>query len=294
VKHYYFMGKDNIIFHSIIWPAMLMGYGDLNLPHDVVASEFLTMEGKRFSTSRGLAVWLPDYFSRYDADPLRYYLMINGPESADTDFSWAEFLRRNNDELVATWGNLAHRVLTFTHKNFGQTPDPGALQDADRALLEKAEAAFDTVGAQLEACHFRAAITEVLGLAQSANQYLDQTSPWQTIKTDKAAAGRALYVALRVIDSLKTLFCPFLPFSSQKLHEYLGYEGYIAGPLQMREVTEDNGKTHRVLTCSPDDWVGRWQPSRLPVGQVLRKPEPLFKKLEPKIVDEEVQRMLVQ
>lgn len=294
VKHYYFMGKDNIIFHAIIWPAMLMGYGGLTLPYDVVASEYLTMEGKRFSTSRGLAVWLPDYFERYEADPLRFYLMINGPESADTDFSWGEFVRRNNDELVATWGNLAHRVLTFTHKHFGCVPEAGELQAADKALIAQAEAVFATAGAALDACRFRAAITEILALAQAANQYLDQASPWQTIKTDRAAAGRALYVALRVIDNLKTLFCPFLPHSSQRLHTYLGYDGYIAGPLEFREVTEEGGKTHRVLTCEPQTWVGRWQPSALPIGQALRTPEPLFKKLEPKIVEEEVQRMLAQ
>ncbi len=290
-RHYYFMGKDNIIFHSIIWPAMLMGYGGLNLPYDVVASEYLTMEGKRFSTSRGLAVWLPDYFARYEADPLRYYLMIAGPESADSDFSWAEFVRRNNDELVATWGNLAHRVLTFTHKNFGSVPDPGDLLPADKAIIAQAEAAFGTVGAHLDACRFRAAITEVMALAQAANQYLDQTSPWQAIKTDRAAAGRALHVALRVIDNLKILFCPFLPHSSQRLHGYLGYDGYVAGPLEFRFVTEPSGKTHRVLTCEPAKWSGRWTPSRLAAGQKLLKPEPLFKKLDTKIVDEEVARM---
>jgi methionyl-tRNA synthetase len=293
-KHYYFQGKDNIVFHAIIWAAMLMGYGGLNLPYDVVSSEFLTMEGKRFSTSRGVAVWLPDYFSRYEADPLRYYLMINGPETSDTDFSWAGFLRRNNDELVATWGNAAHRVLTFTYKNFGAVPDPGELTEADRALIAQSEAAFDTVGAHLDTCQFRAAITEVMSVAQSVNQYLDQTAPWMTIKTDRQAAARALYVALRVIDNLKMMFCPFLPHSSQRLHEYLGYDGYIAGPLEFREVTEANGKTHRVLTCSPKTWIGHWEPGHLPAGQALRKPEPLFKKLDPKIVDEELARMSEQ
>jgi methionyl-tRNA synthetase len=294
VHHYYFMGKDNMVFHSVIWPAMLMGYGGLNLPYDVVASEFLTMEGKRFSTSRGLAVWLPDYFSRYDADPLRYYLMINGPETSDTDFSWAEFLRRNNDELVATWGNLAHRVLTFTFKNFGAVPDPGALTSVDLALLAQADAAFSAVGAELDACHFRSAITRAMSLAQSVNQYLDQTAPWQTIKVDRPAAARALYVALRLIDSLKILLCPFLPHSSQKLHTYLGYDGYISGPLEFKTVTESSGKSHRVLTCDPSTWIGRWEPSRLAVGQQLRQPEPLFKKLDVKIVDEEVARMVGQ
>jgi len=294
VRHYYFMGKDNIVFHTVIWPAMLMGYGDLNLPYDVVASEFLTMEGKRFSSSRGAAVWLPYFLSRYDPDPLRYYLMINGPETADTDFSWAEFLRRNNDELVATWGNLAHRVLTFTYKHFGQVPDPGELQERDKAILAQAEAAFASVGAQLDGAHFRAALTEIMALAQAANQYLDHAAPWQAIKTDRQAAARSLYVALRVIDSLKILLCPFLPHSCQRLHEHLGYEGYIAGPLEFKDVTEQGGRTHRVLTCSPSSWVGRWEPSRLPVGQPLRQPQPLFKKLDESIVDEEVAHMEAQ
>jgi methionyl-tRNA synthetase len=133
-----------------------------------------------------------------------------------------------------------------------------------------------------------------MSLAQAANQYIDRTAPWQTIKTDRAAAARALYVALRVIDNLKILLCPFLPHSSQRLHEYLGYDGYIAGPLEFKEVTEANGRTHRVLTCSPKTWIGRWQPSRLPLGQQLRQPEPLFKKLDPKIVDEEIARIGAQ
>jgi methionyl-tRNA synthetase len=294
VQHYYVQGKDNIVFHAIIWPAMLLGYGGLTLPYNIVASEFLTMEGKRFSTSRGLAVWLPDYLSRYDADPLRYYLMINGPETADTDFSWAEFLRRNNDELVATWGNLAHRVLTFTHKNFGSVPEPGELAEADRALIAEAEAAFAAIGAELDEARFRSAITLAMALAQSANQYLDQAAPWRTIKTDRPAAARSLYVALRVIDNLKTLLCPFLPHSSQRLHEYLGYDGYIAGPLEFREVSEKGGKTHRILTCQAKTWIGEWKASALPVGQPLRQPEPLFKKLEPGIVDDEIARMSAQ
>ena len=129
VKSYYFIGKDNIVFHTVIWPAMLMGYGEgrLNLPYDVVSTEFLTMEGRQFSGSRNYAIWLPDYLSRYDPDPLRFYLTINSPETRDSDFSWGEFVRRNNDELVAKWGNFVNRVLSFTHKNFdGQVPAPGS------------------------------------------------------------------------------------------------------------------------------------------------------------------------
>jgi methionyl-tRNA synthetase len=297
-RHYYFMGKDNIVFHSIIWPSMLIGYNesepgapDLQLPYDVVASEFLNMEGRKFSASRGVAVWLPDFLSRYDPDPLRYYLTINGPEAADTDFTWAEFLRRNNDELVATWGNLAHRVLSFTYRNFGAVPQPGDLDVADQTILAEAESRFATIGDLLEHCRFKAALTEAMSLAQHANQYLDGKSPWLAIKASREQAATSLYVTLRVIDSLKILLCPFLPHSSQRLHEYLGYDGDIAGPLGFEEVAEDEGQSHRVLTCHPEQWVGRWEPSQLPIGQKLRAPQPLFKKLEDKIVEEELERM---
>jgi methionyl-tRNA synthetase len=311
-RHYYFMGKDNIVFHSVIWPSMLMGYNEgdrgtgcagadyvqgapqgvgLSLPYDVVSSEFLTMEGRKFSTSRNVAVWLPDFFARYDADPLRYFLMINGPESADSDFTWSEFLRRNNDELVATWGNLAHRVLSFTYKNFQAVPRPGALADVDQAMLTAAEAAFGTVGGHLEAARFKLAITEAMALAQKANQYLNVKAPWQTIKTDRQAAATTLYVALRVIDSLKILLCPFLPHTCQRLHEYLGYDGFIAGPLEFKTIDEGNGRTHRGLTCEPTTWVGKWEPSALQADQALRPPLALFKKLDDGIVAEELARM---
>ncbi len=291
-RHYYFMGKDNIVFHSVIWPAMLMGaHPELNLPYDVVSAEFLTMEGKRFSTSRHYAVWLPDFLSRYDADPLRYYLIANGPETADTDFSWAEFVRRTNDELVATWGNLANRVLTFTYKHFGAVPEPGELEEGDRALLAAAEAAFAAVGEQLQGCHFKAALGQAMALAQQVNRYLDQSAPWLAIKQDRARAGTALYVALQAIDQLKLLLCPFLPHTCQKLHEYLGYEGQIAGDLFFRQVEEPGKGAHRVLTCQPQGWVGRWEPTHLPIGQPLRPSQPLFKKLDPKIVDEELSRL---
>ena len=294
-RGYYFMGKDNIVFHTIIWPSMLLGYSEgrvpLNVPYDVVSSEFLTMEGRKFSASRGVAIWLTDFLARYDPDPLRYFLMVNGPETQDTDFTWAGFVRRNNDELVATWGNLAHRVLTFTHKHFGAVPTPGPLSDEDTALLDATAAKFDEVGALLDTCRFRAAVTAIMTLAQQANQYLDRQAPWTTLKTDRERTATTLYVALRTIDSLKVLFCPFLPHSSQRLHEYLGYEGYIAGPLLFRQVTEPGGRAHQVLTCEPATWVGRWAPSELPVGQVLRKPEPLFVKLDENVVEEELARM---
>jgi len=297
-RGYYFMGKDNITFHTVIWSSMLLGYSEgrapeppLNVPYDVVSSEFLTMEGKKFSSSRGMAIWVPDFLSRYDPDPLRYFLMINGPETQDTDFTWAEFVRRNNDELVATWGNLVHRMLTFTYKHFGAVPTPGPLSDEDKALLAAAAAKFDEAGALLDACRFRAAITSIMALAQQANQYLDRQAPWITLKADRERTATTLYVALRVIDSLKVLLCPFLPHTGQRLHEYLGYDGTIAGPLFFREVTEADGRTHQVLTCDPATWVGRWAPSEMPAGQPLGKPEPLFTKLDEAVVEEELARM---
>jgi methionyl-tRNA synthetase len=201
-------------------------------------------------------------------------------------------------------------------------PEPGPLDDLDKAILAEAEAKFASVGALLDAARFKAAITEAMALAQSSNQYLDKKAPWLSIKSDRQAAATALYVALQVIDNLKVLLCPFLPHSSQRLHEYLGYDGYIAGPLKFREVEEQEtgseerrargeGRgakseereadrstshaprftTHRVLTCDPGTWVGRWEPSQLPPGQKLRPPQPLFKKLDEGIVAEEVARM---
>lgn len=302
-RHYYFMGKDNIVFHSVIWPSMLMGYGnggvfggngdspELNLPYDVVSSEFLTMEGKKFSSSRGIVIYVNDVLSRYDADPLRYFLTIGGPETQDTDFTWAEFVRRNNDELVATWGNLVNRTLTNVFRNFGAVPQPGALTDADTALIATVDEGLASVGALLEGARFKAALGETMKLASQVNQYLSEQEPWKVIKTDRARAGTMLYVALRCVDTLKIMFTPFLPFSSQKLHELLGYEGFIAGPLLFREYTEDNGISHRVLTGDYTTWAGRWEPSALPVGQVLRQPAPLFKKLDEAVVAEELARL---
>ena len=265
-KSYYFMGKDNIPFHTIIWPAMLMGYGGLNLPHDVPANEFLTFEGGKLSTSQNWAVWLPDYLSRYDPDPLRYFLSINMPETSDSDFSWREFVRRNNDELVATYGNLVNRVLTFTYRNFdGCVPQAGEPDDLSRVLLKKADDTVAAMDGLLYGCHFREATRSAMSLAQEANRYLDEKAPWKAIKEDRQAAADSLYVALCVISSLKTVFYPFLPFSSQKVHQYLGFEGNV----------EDYG----------------WQPTVPEPGQKLVEPKPLFVKLDKAVAEEETNRM---
>jgi len=290
-KIYNFMGKDNIFFHTLIWPAMLMGYGDRGLPYDVPANEYLTLEGRKFSSSRKWAVWAPDYLSRYDPDPLRYYLMSHAPENSDADFSWQAFLDSNNNELVGTWGNLAHRMLTFAFKNYeGAVPTPGELTDADQAIIAQVEAAFEPIGQEVAACHFRSALAQVMALAREANRYLDSSAPWLVLKSDRQRAATATYVALRVIDSLKLLFAPFLPFSSQKLHEYLGYDNNLFGEQKVIECQENSHK-HTALTYNYD-WKGDlWAPSQLPVGQPLRYPKPLFRKLDDEIVAQELARL---
>ncbi len=302
-RHYYFMGKDNIVFHSVIWPSMLLGYGNggviggggaseaLQLPYNVVSSEFLTMEGRKFSSSRGVVIYVNDFLSRYDPDPLRYFLMIAGPENQDTDFTWAEFVRRNNDELVATWGNLVNRTLTNVYRNFGGVPQPGDLHQGDLLLIEDVEHGFATVGELLDVVRFKAALTETMRLAAQVNAYLSEQEPWKVIKNDRERAATIWYVALRCVDNLKTMLTPFLPFTCQRLHSYLGYDGYIAGPLEFREYVEEDGVAHRGLTGDYASWIGRWQPTPLPVGQQLHEPQPLFKKLDERVVAEELARM---
>lgn len=290
-RSYYFIGKDNITFHSIIWPAMLLGYGGLNLPYDVPANEYLNVEGRKLSKSRRWMIEALDLLARYDPDPLRYYLTINAPEAKDVNFTWEDFVRRNNDELVATWGNLANRMLSFAHKNFQQVPAPGELDRADRDLLGQIEQGFDIVGSLIAGCKFKAALGEAMALAHEANRYLDEKAPWFQIKTDRQAAATTVFVILRAIDSLKTLFTPFLPFTSQRLHEYLGYDGSIVGTVRTETVGQE-ADAHLVIRYDAGELAGRWAPSDLPAGQTLRRPAPLFRKLEEEVIEQETERML--
>lgn len=265
-RSYYFIGKDNIPFHTIIWPAMLMGYGGLRLPYDVPANEFLTIEGKKLSTSRNWAIWLPDYLERYAPDPLRYVLSVNMPETSDTDFSWSEFLRRNNDELVATYGNLAHRTLTFTQRNFGAAvPDGGTPDEQSQALLAKAQTVMGEVDRLLGQVRFKEAIKAAMVLAQEANRYLDYRAPWKTIKQDRQNAAATVFTVLNTLSALKTMLYPFLPFSSSRLHAMLGFSGQVES--------------------------GGWQVEIVRAGQALPPPEPLFLKLDDLIVAQETRRL---
>ena len=289
-RGYYFMGKDNITFHTVMWPAILLGAGDLELPYDIVSSEFLTMEGRQLSVSRGHVIEVRDVLARYAPDALRFYLTIAGPETTDTDFTWAEFVRRNNDELVGTWGNLVHRTLVNAHRNFGAVPEPGELSERDRGLLANVEAGFDAVGGLLGTARFKAALGEVLRLAALVNQYLGEEQPWHRIKTDHRRAATTLFVAIRCVDSLKTLMTPFLPFSSQRLHAMLGYEDVIAPQPVVREHEEEGGDRHAVLGGEYDA-TPRWTPSTIRAGRPLPAPAALFRKLDESVVEQELDRM---
>jgi methionyl-tRNA synthetase len=290
-RSYYFVGKDNIFFHTLIWPAMLMAYGGLKLPFDVPANEWLTLEGRKLSSSRNWAVWAPDYLERYDPDPLRYCLTVHAPETSDSDFTWQDFLERNNNELVGTWGNLAYRMLSFAQRNFeAAVPRPGNLNAEDQQILRATATAFEEVGTAIEACRFRNAVGSAMALAREANRYLDAAAPWKHLKTDRERAATTTYVTLRVIDSLKILFTPFLPFSSQALHEALGYQGSIMGSQQVDHVQEST-RDHTVLTYQHELSGDLWQPSDLPPGQPLGHVRPLFVKLDESIVEEEIERL---
>ncbi len=299
-RSYYFIGKDNIPFHAVIWPAQLLGierlYEDdparrLNLPYDVPANEFLNLEGQKISGSRNWAVWGLDVLERYDPDPLRFYLTSVMPESRDTDWEWSDFVRRNNDELVATWGNLVNRVLSFAHRHFeGVVPEPGTLGAIDAELLAQVEAGFDRVGGLLGAVRLREALGEALSLARSVNVYLERAPWYGVIATDRPSAARTVYTALRAIDSLKVIFAPFVPFTAERLHGFLGYDQPLFG--EQRLETVDEGEWERqVLVYDPTSASGRWQASRLEPGRRLRPSAPLYRKLEPEVAAQEVERL---
>ncbi len=228
-KSYYFIGKDNIPFHTINWPAMLMGYGGLNLPYDVPANQYVNVAaGQKQSKSRGTATWMLNLLDQYDPDVIRFYLTTILPETSDSEFREDELIRANNDVLIATWGNLANRVISMIHRNFeGVVPETGPLAPESATLVEHARTAFTTVGDEFAACHFRIALQESLRLAQAGNKYLDERAPWKAVKSDHAHAAETLATALNVINALKSLLHPILPFSTARLHEDLSQPGTV-------------------------------------------------------------------
>ncbi|MGD0559572.1 MAG: class I tRNA ligase family protein, partial [Streptosporangiaceae bacterium] len=303
-ESYYFMGKDNIVFHSEIWPAMLLGYaghgakggtpgplGELNLPSEVVSSEYLTMEGKKFSSSRQIVIYVRDFLERYDVDALRYYVAVAGPENQDTDFTWREFIRRNNDELVATWGNLVNRAVSFAAANIGSIPVAGELTEADQTLLDHSRRSFAAVGEDLGRCRFKSAIGEAMRTIGEANKYFSDQAPWKLKESDPARMATVLHVALQAVDDAKTLLTPFLPNSSQKVHEMLHPEGGVWADMpEIKRVDEEGAPSYPVITGKYDD-THRWSSKPITPGTPLAKPVPLFKKIDPSVADEEIARL---
>ena len=224
VKHYYFLGKDNIPFHTIIWPAILMGYGGLNLAYDVPANEFLTFKGDKFSKSRGLNIDIPSILESFDADVVRYYLSANMPENRDSDFSWEDFETRINNELVATLGNYFHRVLSFTHKHFGEVPPYKGTDDERKKVVDEIIAYRDEMDANLSACSFKKALKAIMDLAQFGNRYFDSVAPWALVKEDKERCGNVLNLNLEIVKALAIMSYPFLPSSSERLWSFMGFE----------------------------------------------------------------------
>ena len=302
-ESYYFMGKDNIVFHAEIWPAMLFGYsgqgdkggtpgslGALNRPTEVVSSEYLTMEGRKFSSSRSVVIYVRDFLDRYDVDALRYYIAVAGPESQDTDFTWTEFIRRNNDELVANWGNLVNRAVSFAARNIGSIPAAGTLTEPDLAVLERSRQAFGQVAEPLSRSRFKAAITAAMRATADANKYLSDQAPWKLRETDPERMRTICHVALQLVDDAKTMLSPFLPRSSQRVYEMLGGTGEWSGVPHIDEVDEDGGPSYPVIT-GDYDVAARWEHRPIRPGTRLQPPRPLFAKLDPSVADEELARL---
>jgi methionyl-tRNA synthetase len=299
-RSYYFMGKDNITFHAQIWPAMLLGhnglgdhggepgpFGMLNLPTEVVSSEFLTMSGSKFSTSRGTVIYVGDFLREFGPDTLRYFISVAGPETQDTDFTWDEFVRRINFELANEWGNLVNRSISMAHRNVGAVPQPAALEAVDFELLATSRMAFDTVGTLLERNRFKAAIGEAMRVVGAANKYLSEQEPWKR-GDDPARRDTILHTALQVVSDANTLLTPFLPHAAQQVHEQLGGIGvWSAQPkiTEVSEIVEGGGPDYPVITGDYAAEQARWRSIPIEAGRPLAKPTPLFTKLDPSLGD---------
>ncbi len=302
---YYFMGKDNITFHSQIWPAELLAYsgrgdrggkpgqyGELNLPTEVVSSEFLTMEGKKFSSSQRVVIYVRDLLSRYQPDAFRYFVAAAGPENQDSDFTWSEFVRRTNDELVAGWGNLVNRTANMIAKSFGEIPAAGELTDGDRALLDLVESRFGTVGELIARHRQKAAVGEAMRAVAEVNKYVSDSEPWKLKgEQERERLGTILHVVAQCVWDLNTILSPFLPFSANAVHTVLGGTGVVQPMPELREVDDlDGGPGYPIIT---GDYAGAapWHRTAIEVGTPISKPAPVFTKLDPAVVEEELARL---
>ena len=309
---YYFMGKDNITFHSQIWPAELLGYrgegsregtvgqlGSLELPTEVVSSEYLTMSGSKFSSSKGVVIYVKDFLEEFGADPLRYFIAVAGPENNDTDFTWDEFVRRINNELANGWGNLVNRTVSMAHKNFGEVPTPGELSDADQAILDLASRTFDEAGDALSHSRFKQGITKIMHVVGEANAYIAEQEPWKLAKdeTQRERLATVLWTALQVVSDCNTMLTPFLPHTAQAVHETLGRGGVWAALPEVVEVTDDQpvepvgaglpekGRSYPVIMGNYRDQQAVWTRIDVVPGAALSKPRPLIAKLDPELAE---------
>ena len=309
---YYFMGKDNITFHSQIWPAELLGYrgegsrggtvgqlGSLELPTEVVSSEYLTMSGSKFSSSKGVVIYVKDFLEEFGADPLRYFIAVAGPENNDTDFTWDEFVRRINNELANGWGNLVNRTVSMVHKNFGEVPTPGELSDADQAILDLASRTFDEAGDALSHSRFKQGITKIMHVVGEANAYIAEQEPWKLAKdeTQRERLATVLWTALQVVSDCNTMLTPFLPHTAQAVHETLGRDGVWAALPEVVEVTDDQpvepvgaglpekGRSYPVIMGNYRDQQAVWTRIDVVPGTALSKPRPLIAKLDPELAE---------
>jgi methionyl-tRNA synthetase len=265
----HFIGKDNIVFHAIVWPATLMAHEEFILPAQIPANEFLTIEGEKLSTSRNWAVWVDEYLDVFPPDPLRYYLEANAPENKDADFTWKDFQTRNNSELADVLGNLINRSLSFVEKHFeAKVPPGGNLSVADHAILSAIGSATNRIGAALEEFQVRRAVAELMDLARSGNKYFNDAAPWTSLKSDRTRCASTLNTTLQLQAALAVLMEPFLPFSAEKLWRMLNAPG-----------------SHR-------DQRWRDVPSaRLPDHQPLGKREILFEKIEDAVIDAQIAKL---
>ena len=309
---YYFMGKDNITFHSQIWPAELLGYrgegsregtvgqlGSLELPTEVVSSEYLTMSGSKFSSSKGVVIYVKDFLEEFGADPLRYFIAVAGPENNDTDFTWDEFVRRINNELANGWGNLVNRTVSMAHKNFGEVPTPGELSDADQAILDLASRTFDEAGDALSHSRFKQGITKIMHVVGEANAYIAEQEPWKLAKdeTQRERLATVLWTALQVVSDCNTMLTPFLPHTAQAVHETLGRDGVWAALPEGVEGTDDQpvepvgaglpekGRSYPVIMGNYRDQQAVWMRIDVVPGTALSKPRPLIAKLDPELAE---------
>jgi methionyl-tRNA synthetase len=304
------MGKDNIVFHSVIWPAELLAYdgkgalggdpgpyGDLLLPTEVVSSEYMTMESKQFSTSRGHVILVGDMLARYQPDALRYYICAAGPETSDSDFTWADFVLRTNSELVAGWGNLVNRTATMIAKSFGEIPAAGTLEPVDEAVLEAVRKGFDTVGALVGRQRLRSGIAEAMRVVGEVNKYLTATEPYKMKdESQRERLATVLHVAAQCVLDCNTILAPFLPFSANTVWAVFGGEGEFM-PMPRFEHVEDldpeDGAGLHVYPIITGDYSStpRWESRPVSVGAKVDKPTPVFTKLDPAVVDEELARL---